>query len=103
LYDLLDSSNEEEDKQDRKYRIMTNRNRTREFCADQSMTDKHCNKLIQEAFEEKKSKAQSRSLSDSDDDKENTMPNQPLCKKRTASSSRNQSNKKIKITIKSRF
>jgi hypothetical protein len=28
------------------------------------------------------------------------MPNQPLSKKRTASSNRNQSNKKIKITIK---
>jgi hypothetical protein len=50
------------------------------------MTDKHCDKLIQEAFEEKKSKAQSHSLSDSNDDKENSMPNQPLGKKITASS-----------------
>jgi hypothetical protein len=53
LYDLLDSSDEEEDKQDRKYCTRTNRNRTREFCAHQSMTDKHCDKLVQEAFEEK--------------------------------------------------
>jgi hypothetical protein len=37
------------------------------------MTDKQCDKYIQKSFEEKKSKAQPRSLSDSDDDKENSM------------------------------
>jgi hypothetical protein len=51
LNDMLESSNEEEDKQDRKYRIMTNRNRTREFYADPSMTDKRCD----EKFLEEKS------------------------------------------------
>jgi hypothetical protein len=45
---MLESSNEEVDKQDRKYRIMTNRNRTREFYADPSMTDKRCDEKILE-------------------------------------------------------
>jgi hypothetical protein len=49
--------------------------------SDESMTDKECDEYIQEAFEEKKSKAQSRSLSDNDDDKENSMPKQSLGKK----------------------
>jgi hypothetical protein len=44
------------------------------------MADQHCDKLIQEAFEEKMSKAGSRSLSDSNDDKENAMPKQSLAK-----------------------
>jgi hypothetical protein len=42
LNDLLESSDEEEDKQDHKYRMITNCNRTREFYADLSMTDKRC-------------------------------------------------------------
>jgi hypothetical protein len=45
------------------------------------MTDKKCNKYIKPAFEAKKLKAQSHSLSDSDDDKENSMPKQSLAKK----------------------
>jgi hypothetical protein len=45
---MLESSNEEEDKQDRKYRIMTNCNCTRDFFADPSMSDKRCNEIILE-------------------------------------------------------
>jgi hypothetical protein len=44
------------------------------------MTDKQCDKYIKLPFE-KTLKAQSRSLSDSDDDKENSMPKQSLAKK----------------------
>jgi hypothetical protein len=60
---------------------MTNRNHIRKFFAEETMTDKQCNKYIQLAFEEKKAKTQSCSLSDSDDDKENSMPKHSLEKK----------------------
>jgi hypothetical protein len=51
---------------------MTNHNHVRNFYADESMTDIQCDEYIQEAFEEKRSKAQSH-LAVSDDDKENSM------------------------------
>jgi hypothetical protein len=60
---------------------MTNRNHVRKFYGDESMTDKECNKYIQLAFEGKTSKAQSHTLSDSDDDKENSMPKKSSAKK----------------------
>jgi hypothetical protein len=67
--ELLDSTNEEEDKNERKYRIMTNCNHVGTFYADEIMADIQCDESIQEAFAEKGSKAQSRFLSDNDDDK----------------------------------
>jgi predicted NodU family carbamoyl transferase len=70
-------TDEEEDIPERIYRVMTNRNHVRKFFTEESMTYKLCDKYIQLAFEEKKAKAQSHSLSDSNDDKEKSMPKQP--------------------------
>jgi hypothetical protein len=53
LYELLESSNEEDDKHAHKYREMTNRNLVRNFFADEKMTDKECDDCIQVAFDEK--------------------------------------------------
>jgi hypothetical protein len=60
---------------------MTNRDLVRNFFTDKSMTAKECDTCIQVAFDEKKSRAQSHSLSDSNDDKENAMPKQSLAEK----------------------
>jgi hypothetical protein len=73
LYELLKSTDEEEDKPSRIYRVMTNHNHIRKVFGDESMTDKECNELIQVAFKAKKSGAKSRYLPDSNDDKENSM------------------------------
>jgi hypothetical protein len=56
LYELLESTDEEEDKPSRIYRIMTNRNHVRKFFGDESMTDKEWDKYIRIAFEGKMSK-----------------------------------------------
>jgi hypothetical protein len=55
---------------------MNNPNLVRNFFADESMTNKECDESIKIAFYQK----MSRSLCDSDDDKEIAMPKQSLAK-----------------------
>jgi hypothetical protein len=47
LYELLESTDEEEDKPERIYHVMA-RNHVRNFFAEESMTDKQCDKDIQQ-------------------------------------------------------